>query len=77
MENEVKKLAVRELKDIYKRDTSKGGEIVTALGEVGGKKAIRAIIYIYRKNLGLSAEVISALGQAGSCKLGCSSLNTY
>ena len=74
MENEVKKLAVRELMDIYKRDTSKGNEILTALGQVGGKKAIRAITSIYKKDLALSSEAISALGQAANCRSGCSQL---
>ena len=72
MENEVKKIAVRELMDIYKRDTSFGKEVITALGKVGGKRAIKAILTIYNKDLSTSSEVINALGNAANCRLGCS-----
>jgi len=38
MDNEVKKLAVKELIDIYKKDTNYGKEVLRALGQVGGER---------------------------------------
>ena len=65
MSNEVKKLAVDEIMDIYKNHSKKIDIVIDALGQVGGKDAIEAILSIYKVNAHKRDMIIHALGKAG------------
>jgi hypothetical protein len=65
MENEVKKLAVDEIMNIYKNHSNKRDLVIDALGQVGGEYAIKAILSIYKNHSNKSDLIIQALGEAG------------